>query len=270
VISFGSSGHFAELALDAAKGTHIAKANIAAGEMVDGKFRVYDVYGFEDVVITSAAVDGSTEMTLHTVSFDFAEFGHQHSDYSAAGVKLSPVETGWNFKASAPGPVSFAAPQPPQDIAQALDPEVNLGYFVKFEGIGDWLRVEDFDFSLASTSSAVPTGGIGAGKATFEDVVLRLGSSKEIVTLTSKLLAGAHIKKVEVDTYQEIDGKLQVLDQYDFTDATVTQLTDEGGNDNVLSFAFGKVSLAHHLYDQDGTSHGQVPFVWDLAADRAV
>jgi type VI protein secretion system component Hcp len=178
----------------------------------------------------------------------------------------------WDFATNKGGSVSFGEPGSPNEVAEVFEGE--LQWFARFEGVsapGFWLQVHDFDLGVSNSGSTQVGGGGGTGKASFEDAVLALGSSKDIVALTSSLMSGKHLKKVEIDAYREFGGELKLVDEYELTDVSVTGLDTENATHNSLSLSFSKISIAHLYYDDQGKQQGPpVDFDWDLDAGAKV
>jgi type VI secretion system secreted protein Hcp len=216
--------------------------------------------------------DGTPDTSLHQVSFDFARFGHKHFIYDDKDGSLEgTAEMGWDFKLAKAGSAPTKLPAGPE-IADTLDPDTDLQYYARFDGVSgpsEWLRVEGFDFGVSNSGSIGSIGGGGAGKATFDEVVLLLGSSKEMIGLSSKLLSGGVIKKVELDVYAP-GAQPQLVDEYEFLNVSLTDLESSAANANELSFNFTKLTQRHTVYDDDGSVDGHVDIGWDVGASKMV
>src|SRR5258705_5943621 len=95
----------------------------------------------------------------------------------------------------------------------------------------------------------ISAGSIG-GKATASDVALTLGSSKQLVELTTLLASGKHITHAEVEAYRPFGGDKQLVDEFHFDDVLISSLGTGNATSNALSFDFTKYSHGHELFDQ--------------------
>ncbi|MDH4259948.1 MAG: tandem-95 repeat protein [Gammaproteobacteria bacterium] len=268
----GSSRALVELTAALAAGQHLKGVEIEA--YVPGlKSGLVDQYYFEDVLVSSLQTSGNAFSTANSLSFDFAKFNHGHVEFDAnTGAVKSTSEAGFDFanNVSFTGGPSVAgdALKAKQDL-EALPTDVQLQYYVTFDGAPGWLELDSFSMGLSQSGGLVVGGGGGAGKVSASEVVLALGSSRQILDLTDGVTMGQHFKFLEVEAYQSGGGKPQLVDQYYFEDVLVTGLSTVNATSNQVSLDYAKFSHGHLEYSGTGTSLGSSSAGWDLLSNTA-
>jgi type VI protein secretion system component Hcp len=173
------------------------------------------------------------------------------------------------FKSYTGGPsVAGDALKAKQDL-EALPTDVQLEYYVTFEGAPGWLELHSFSMGLANSGSLSGDGGARAGNATAQDVVLGLGSSAQILDLLNAVTTGKHLENLEVEAYWVGSEKAQLVDQYYFEDVLVTGLTSNGANANTVSLDYGAFSHGHIEYDAKGAKGATTVAGWDFVQNDA-
>jgi type VI protein secretion system component Hcp len=109
----------------------------------------------------------------------------------------------------------------------------------------------------------------GTSQATADDVMLALGSSKQLVELTQALLSGKHLNNLEVEAYRMDGAQPQLVDEYKFEDVILSGLTTSNATDNTLSFDYGKYAEGHIAYDANGAQTTITTGGWDFIHNTA-
>ena len=263
----GSSGQLTQLTGSLLAGQHLENVEIevyAAGSK-DQK-QLVDEFNFNDVLLSKLDSGNSLNNAL---SFEFKSFTHGHVEFDQNdGSVESEAATGWDFGLNV---AIDDAPLPSADGSKALPDEQvspqNLEYYVLFDGADGWLRVDSFSLGLQNSGSSTIGGGAGTGKSTATDVSLLLGSSTELLDLTTALASGAHLKNVEIEAYAT-GGKdqMQLIDEFKFSDVLITQLDTTNASSNVLNFDFSSFTHGHVAIDpNDGSVTGYTGAGWDFA-----
>jgi type VI protein secretion system component Hcp len=225
-----------------------------------GTSQLVDQYFFSDAVLTALQVSGSSGFTGDSVSFDFGGFAHSHQELDAKGAAGPVSSVGWDFVNAAPGSVpAHTADALSGEVADSLPIDAPLSYFVTYDGAPGWLQASSFSTGMSG----------GAGPATAEDVMLALGSSKQLVELTQTLLSGKHLKSVEVEAYRMDSAQPQLVDEYKFEDVVLNGLSAWSPTENGLSFSYAKYAEGHIANNADGTQGTITTGGWDFSHNTA-
>jgi VCBS repeat-containing protein len=233
--------------------------------------QLIDEYQFKQVFMTELDTSGDSDATVNDLQFVFGQFSHAHVDYDATGVKQGEVRTGWDFQTNKAFDAGSASAQALKAQGEGLSTEVDLDYYVRFDGAQGWLKLEAFQMGLENSATiGSGSGGAGAGRASAEEVSLVLGGSGEIVELAEALLKGAALENVEIEAYRPGAGKdAQLVDEYWFEQAFITRVAEQDAATNEVSFAFGKFSHAHVDHDAKGGTDAGVSAGWDFIQNKA-
>jgi type VI protein secretion system component Hcp len=192
---------------------------------------------------------GSPGATAEQVSFNFTKITHTHQEQDAktgaigdAATTTYDVVQSKTFASTAGASADAIKTLP----VGGLPVDVNLDYYVTYEGAGGWLELEGFSVTLSnSTSIGSTSGGAGAGKVKMDGATLALGSSNEIVELMAKMTQGQHLQFLEVEAYRSSGGTgKQLVDEYYFDTVFLNSL-DTTDHANVLGITAGKFSHGH-------------------------
>jgi len=269
----GSSQTLVQLTEALATGKHLKGVEIEA--YVPGGDKggnLIDQYYFEDVLVTSLQTGGSESSTANNLGFDYARFNHGHVDYKDTGTVEQITEAGWDFvlnkNATGAGP-SIAGDALKADLDDALPLDVNLKYYVTYEGADGWLELDSFSMGLSNGGSIGSSGGAGAGKLVSSGAFLGLGSSAQILELTQGLASGQHFKDLEVEAYRSGGDKNDTLvDQYYFQDVLVSSLNTSNASSNQVEVNFGAFSHGHIDYKDDGTKGDVTEAGWSFVLNK--
>jgi len=271
----GSSAALVELTAALAAGTHLKSVEIEAylpGSEKGGQ--LLDQYYFEDVLMTGLQTGGSAFSTASQLSFDFVKFNHGHVEYGKDGSVASTSEAGFDFAALKDftgGPAVAGDALKGQQDLNALPTDVDLQYYVSFEGSGGWLELGSFSMGLANSGALSGSGGALAGKVSASDVALLLGSSGQILDLTDGVTTGQHFKFLEVEAYLPGGDKGSLLvDEYYFEDVVVSALQTSNASTNQVSVDYAKFSHGHVEYDaKTGAALAPTSVGWDFVLNTA-
>jgi len=263
--TLGSGKQIVTLSEALSKGTVLNEVQIGAYYQSGEGTKLVDAFSFGQVQLTSLDTNGDAQHTSNQVGFDFGSFAHKHLSYDQTGKLDSAVAGDWSLTgknappANAPGDLDKGL-----KLGESLSTDVQLDYYVHFEGLptNEWLRLEDFSMGLNAAFSS--TGGVG--KTTVDPVNLLLGSSASIVHLTDALAGGSVLKGVEIEAYYHGgQGKPQLVDQYYFGNASLSSLDTNNASSNALSFAYTGFGHGHVEYDPNtGASKGITEVEFDL------
>jgi VCBS repeat-containing protein len=217
-VTLGSSNELVELTHLLAQGAHVESAEIEvyrSGEIID-ELR------FGDVIITGLE---SKNAAANTLSFDAATFDHGHQLYNpATGEKVGSI-------GDAPTPEALGAP-----LAVDVTPPPSLQYFMRAQGLTDWIQLQGFSFGMQNAGA---TGTVG-----MSDVAATMSTGSGAAKLFQAMADGQHIESIEIEAYQ--GGKL--VDEFKFDGAQLThhQAGTQGfGTSHTVGFSFDEFGHTH-------------------------
>lgn len=157
-------------------------------------------------------------------------------------------------------------------------------FFMKIDGIKgestddkhkDEIDVLSWSFGVSQTGTAAHGGGMGGGKATFQDVHFTMKASKASPELLLACASGKHLKDA-ILTARKAGGDQQEYFKVTFEDVIVSsyQAGGSGGSDIVptdqVSINFSKMKMEYKPQKKDGTLDSAVTTGWDLKANKKV
>jgi type VI secretion system secreted protein Hcp len=116
------------------------------------------------------------------------------------------------------------------------------------------MQLEGFSLSMSQSGTLHALGGGGAGKATATGVHTTLGTSGQLVQLSSDLTSGKIVPSVEIEVYRA-GQEQQLVEQFYFEDVLVTGLQtsgSSGGTGHSLSFDYTAFNRGHLTQDAKG------------------
>jgi len=254
----GSNSAMPNLVEALGNGTHLNGVEIEAYSQ--GTAQLVDQYFFSDAVLTNLQTTGSAGFTADSVSFDFGGFAHSHQDLDAKGAPGPVSSVGWDFVSQQPESApAHTADAVNATLGDALPMDTPLSYFMTYDGAPGWLQVNWFSSSMSG----------GKGPATADDVMLALGSSKQLVELTQALLSGKQLSSLEVEAYRTDGAQPQLVDEYQFQNVILNGLDTQSPTDNTLSFSFGTYAEGHIAYDANGAQSTVTTGGWDFTHNSA-
>lgn len=115
-------------------------------------------------------------------------------------------------------------------------------------------------------------GGMGAGKAQFQDFSVSKNFDSASSRLMQKCATGQHFKKVELSA-RKAGGEQQVFLKYTFKDAFITSYNVGAGGDyptENVSFAYGEVKIEYFKQDAKGGVAKDGEFAYSVKTNKAV
>jgi type VI protein secretion system component Hcp len=126
-------------------------------------------------------------------------------------------------------------------------------------------EISDYKFDVAQLASVVGSGG-GAGKTTFDPLVVDLNLGSGLTTLLQDIAAGKHISSLRLEG---VNSTGQTVYDLRLADLTIGSLIDNGKGFDQIAFDYSKVSVTTQAQKADGTLTGPATFGWDLAANKS-
>ncbi len=134
----------------------------------------------------------------------------------------------------------------------------------------DEIEVLSFSWGVAH-AGADSGGGIGAGKATFQDLSIVHNIDKASPLLLKACATGTHLKDVIITHRKAGKGQQEYL-IVKLNDVTITGVTHGGASgqpySESVSFAFAKIDLEYKPQKADGSLDAGVHFKYDLKANK--
>ncbi|HSA89262.1 MAG TPA: VCBS domain-containing protein [Burkholderiales bacterium] len=234
----GSSSGAAKLMAALASGGAIPFVEIEAytiDESMNPQPQFLEEFRFDDVVLTSHDAAGAFG-TQHTFSFSYQKFGHAHLDDDGQGaVEITGTTFELGSAALADGPL--ANPEALVGSREAYtSSETGFEFYLRVGNTGDWLRLGSYTLD--------------------DDLTVTLGSSSELVQLTTLLASGASLGSVELEAYRLGNWGRQIVDEFKLGDVVLTGLSTQNAVANTLSFDFGTMQYGHQEYSESGGAAG--------------
>ena len=158
-----------------------------------------------------------------------------------------------------------------------------VDYFLKIDGIEgeaqdkshkNEIDLESWSFGLTN-SAHIGSGGMGAGKAAFQDFHFVMRVNKASPKLKLACASGEHIKKA-VLTCRKAGKDQQEFLKWTFSDCLVSSFQQGGSLEggivplDQISFAYGKIEMEYKEQKPDGTLGGGIKAGWDLKGNTKV
>ncbi len=152
--------------------------------------------------------------------------------------------------------------------------------FLKIEGIeGEskdtamkgQIHIESFSFGVEQVGTADSGGGLGAGKAKFEDFEFTMPTQKASPKLYAACASGKHIKSA-VLSIRKAGGKQDIFLKHTFNDLLISSFRTANGDPqpvDTVKFNFVKLSTEYKEQDEKGALKGAVTAGYDLKANKA-
>jgi VCBS repeat-containing protein len=203
----------------------------------------YNKIEIEQVEQTATGGPGET----HTFRFDLASQGGSLTSPSAD--ELAPqvtADTSFNYFLDIPG------------LTGGSQDAHHVG---EFQALG-------YEFDLANAISAIGGGG-GAGKATFEPLIIDLAATPGLVDLLTKEAAGQHIPTV---TFTVQKPGAHPLDFMTITikDVIITSYQETGGGAVQIALDYNQIQIAETEQKADGSPGETHTFGWDLVNNQPI
>jgi type VI secretion system secreted protein Hcp len=135
----------------------------------------------------------------------------------------------------------------------------------------DEIEVLSFSWGVANSGSTAPGGGGGAGKATFQDLLIVHDIDNATPALLQACATGQHIKDATITHRKAGKGQQEYL-IIKLNDVTITAVSHTGAEDQPytesVSLKFAKVDLHYRKQRPDGTPDEGQHFKFDLKANK--
>jgi VCBS repeat-containing protein len=215
-------------------------------ETTDFAARVAIAYNKIEIEQVEQSATGGPGET-HTFSFDLASQGASLTAPSAD--ELSPqvtADTSFNYFLDIPG------------LTGGSQDAHHVG---EFEAFG-------YEFDMANAISAIGGGG-GAGKATFEPLIIDLAPTPGLVDLLTKEAAGQHIPTM---TFTVQKPGAHPLDFMTITlkDGIITSYQETGGGAVRVAIDYNQIQIAETEQKTDGSAGETHTFGWDLVNNQPI
>lgn len=153
--------------------------------------------------------------------------------------------------------------------------------FLKIEGVegeskdqankGE-IHIESFSFGVEQVGTSDSGGGLGAGKAKFEDFEFTMPTQKASPKLYAACASGKHIKNA-VLTIRKAGGKQDWFLKHTFSDLLVSSFRTANGEpqpQDTVKFNFVKLETEYREQKEDGSFAGAVKAGYDLKKNVAI
>jgi type VI secretion system secreted protein Hcp len=135
----------------------------------------------------------------------------------------------------------------------------------------DEIEVLSYSWGVANVTPAVPGGGGGAGKATFQNISIVHNVDKASPSLLQACATGLRLKEATI-THRKAGKTQQEYLIIKMNDVIVTGVTHSGPSDQTLSetvnLTFAKVDFTYRAQKPDGSSDLDQHFKFDLQANK--
>jgi type VI secretion system secreted protein Hcp len=135
----------------------------------------------------------------------------------------------------------------------------------------DEIEVLSFSWGASNTGGAATGGGGGAGKATFQDLMIVHNIDKASPRLLEACATGQHLKDATITHRKAGKGQQEFL-IVKMNDVIITAVSHGGGTSQpaaeTLSLAFSKVDFEYRPQKQDGSLDAGIHFKYDLKANK--
>ncbi len=133
------------------------------------------------------------------------------------------------------------------------------------------IHIESFQFGVEQVGTSDSGGGLGAGKAKFEDFEFTMPTQKASPKLYGACATGKHIKSA-VLTVRKAGGSQDWFLKHTFSDLLVSSFRTANGEpqpQDTVKLNFVKLETEYREQKSDGTFSGAVKAGYDLKANKA-
>jgi type VI secretion system secreted protein Hcp len=135
----------------------------------------------------------------------------------------------------------------------------------------DEIEVLSFSWGVTNSGTMATGGGAGAGKATFQDLLIVHNIDKASPDLLRACATGTHLKEATITHRKAGKGQLEFL-TVQMNDVIITGVTHGGATgqpySETVSLAFAKVDLEYKPQKPDGSLDAGIHFKYDLKANK--
>lgn len=136
------------------------------------------------------------------------------------------------------------------------------------------IEIESFTFGVSNTGTAGRGGGMGAGKAFFQDISFSKRADAASPVLMQKCATGDHIDKALL-TVRKAGGGQQEYYKITLSDLMISSFTNTGSDgDSVpsegLSLNFGKIEFDYYTQAKDGSLGSPTKAGYDMETNKKI
>ena len=151
--------------------------------------------------------------------------------------------------------------------------------FLKIDGIegeskddkmGGQIHIDSFSFGVEQVGTAESGGGLGAGKAKFEDFEFTMPTQKASPKIYAACASGKHIKQA-VLSIRKAGGKQEIYLKHTFSDLLISSFRTANGEPqptDTVKFNFVKLATEYKEQLATGGLGGTTAASWDLKANK--
>lgn len=155
--------------------------------------------------------------------------------------------------------------------------------FLKIDGIKgesqdskhkDEIEILNFSFGVSNHGSASSGGGMGSGKANFQDISFSKLVDAATPTLMEKCATGAHIAKALL-TVRKAGGTQVEYYKVHLTDLMVSSFQNSGSDSGEkphesISINYSKIEFSYYVQNKDGSLGSPTNAGYDIKANKKV
>jgi type VI secretion system secreted protein Hcp len=134
------------------------------------------------------------------------------------------------------------------------------------------IHIESFSFGVEQVGTADSGGGLGAGKAKFEDFEFTMPTQKASPKIYAACASGKHIKNA-ILSIRKAGGKQDIFLKHTFSDLLISSFRTANGDPqpiDTIKFNFVKLQTEYKEQGADGSLKGAVTAGYDLKANKAM
>jgi len=132
------------------------------------------------------------------------------------------------------------------------------------------IHIESFSFGVEQVGTSDSGGGLGAGKAKFEDFEFTMPTQKASPKIYLACASGKHIGNA-VLSIRKAGGKQEVFLKHTFEHLLISSFRTANGDPqpvDTIKFNFVKLTTEYKEQDDQGKLLGPVQANWDLKANK--
>lgn len=134
------------------------------------------------------------------------------------------------------------------------------------------IHIDSFSFGVEQVGTADSGGGLGAGKAKFEDFEFTMPTQKASPKIYAACASGKHIKNA-ILSIRKAGGKQDVYLKHTFSDLLISSFRTANGDpqpQDTVKFNFVKLQTEYKEQDSTGKLGGAITAGYDLKANKPI
>ena len=251
-----------------ATGMHLVSAQVLA---VSADGVVLDSYALSDVLVTRAAFMASAGSQSYTsFELNFGQISETTRDSSATVIDSYSFDIAGDTAASEPLSAGAPALRPPAPgplppIAPELPASAEI--YLSLNGVTgqQWIRLDSFSLEMVNSGTTHISGGGGAGKVNFGDLVMTTSAAALDPSLRELLSTGAHLASGQIEIWSA--DRETFLGEYVLEDIVLTShelIPDAAGGSDVRFSMMGE-SIAWFAADPNDPGGAGQSAGWNIA-----